>query len=131
MDKSLANKISIISLGIVFLCKGISLIIIPKTAVNAFGMILLDGAGRSSQLAIFTSFYLGITIFCFLGAYKKEANWLYSSSILLVLAAVFRITAYLFHDANFVLPHSFFLIMMEIGFGLMLWGIAHSGTFRR
>ena len=65
-------------------------------------MPLLDGAARSTQIGDFSAFFIGVTIFCVLGAIKQQTTWIYSAAIILGLAAVMRTLAWTVHGAAFV-----------------------------
>ena len=73
----------------------------PLTAAEGLGMPLLDGVGRSTQIGDFSAFFLGTTLLCVLGAWRQEAQWLYSAAIILGLAALLRTLAWVLHGAPF------------------------------
>ena len=73
----------------------------PATAAEMLGASLLDGTGRSTQIGDFSSFFFSVTLFCFLGAYLKQAQWLISGAIILGSAVLFRSLAWIAHGADF------------------------------
>ena len=72
----------------------------PAAAAESLGMPLLSGLGLSSQIGDFSAFFVGTTLFCVLGLIRHHNTWLYSAATLLALAAVFRTSAWFFHDAS-------------------------------
>jgi len=73
----------------------------PGEAAQSLGMTLLEGIGRSTQIGDFSSFFFSVTVFCFLGAYLKQAQWLIAAAIVLGSAALFRSLAWISHGADF------------------------------
>lgn len=77
----------------------INWLIAPATAANNLGMPLLDGLGRSTQIAALSAFFSAIFVFGFLGIYSQKSQWLSAAGLVLCLAFLFRSIAYLCHDA--------------------------------
>ena len=94
----IANTLSIL-LGTVFLFLSIQWIFTPQTAAESLGMIYLEGEGRNTQIRDFTAFFLGTSIICFLSFFTKQYQWILSAGIIYLLAAIFNITASLYHEA--------------------------------
>ena len=93
--------------GLVALLMGASAVqwlVNPAGAAEGLGMPLLDGFGRSTQIGDFSAFFVGVTIFCVLGAIKQQVTWLYSAAIILGLAALLRTLAWAAHGADFATP---------------------------
>jgi hypothetical protein len=72
----------------------------PASAAENLGMPLLDGIGRSTQVGDLTALFVSATVLCLVGAIRQETPWLYSTSLLLGSAALFRTTAWAFHGAD-------------------------------
>ena len=87
--------------GLLMAVQTISWITNPGEAAQGLGMALLEGMGRSTQIGDFSSFFFSVTLFCFLGAYLKQAQWLISGAIILGSAALFRSLAWIAHGADF------------------------------
>ena len=83
--------------GLLMTLQTISWITNPGEAAQGLGMALLEGMGRSTQIGDFSSFFFSVTLFCFLGAYLKQAQWLISGAIILGSAALFRSLAWIAH----------------------------------
>lgn len=100
------NKIlrGAIALSAVFFI-GIALrwLIDPAGAAEFLGMPLLEGRGLSSQLGDFTAFFLSLGACMTMGVISQKAHWFYAPLLLLALTAVFRVSAWLIHDAALAL----------------------------
>jgi hypothetical protein len=84
-------------------------------------MQLLDGMGRSTQIGDFTSFFFSVGVFCFLGAYFKQSQWLISAAVILGSAAIFRSLAWVLHSADFATN----FIVAEVIMTILLVGCAY------
>jgi hypothetical protein len=85
--------------GLLFLGIGLRWLIDPASAAAQFGMPLLDGVGRSTQVGDMMGFFitLGSTILIALVTAKR--TWYYPGIMLLAVAAVGRLLAWSIHDA--------------------------------
>lgn len=88
----------------------------PSSAAANLGMPLLDGLGRSTQVGDFTAFFAGVAGFSLYAAWKENAHWARSAAIVLLLAALFRTTSWLMHDAVFATQQ----IVIEVVMGAVL-----------
>ena len=79
-------------------------------------MPLLDGAGLSTQIGDIGSFFVTIGSMTLIGVITQIRHWLYAPSILLLVAALYRVLSTILHGAAFALPS----IMIEIVVGLFL-----------
>ena len=104
------------SFGAFFLLMGLRWIIDPSSAAASLSMPLLDGAGLSTQIGDVGSFFVTIGAMTLIGAIKQERHWLYAPSMLLLVAALYRVLSTLLHGAAFAFP----LIAIEIIVGLFL-----------
>ena len=102
--------------GAFFLLMGLRWIIDPSSAAASQSMPLLDGAGLSTQIGDVGSFFVTIGAMTLIGAIKQERHWLYAPSMLLLVAALYRVLSTLLHGAAFAFP----LIAIEIIVGLFL-----------
>ncbi|MFT4632426.1 MAG: hypothetical protein ACI8PP_000330 [Candidatus Pseudothioglobus sp.] len=87
--------------GVPMLINGVGFITDPATVAATLGMRLLDGVGLSTQIGDFGAFFLAIAGFIFYGAFTAKSTWLKAAAVLLALAAVLRVTAWLAHGADF------------------------------
>ena len=77
-------------------------------------MSLLGGGGGNTQIGDFTSFFFTAGLMATIGAYRSEHLWLYTTISLLGSAAIFRISAGLFHGADFLTSAIAFEIIASI-----------------
>ncbi len=87
--------------AILFILIGLQWLGDPAAAANGLGMILMDGMGRSSQMGDVGSFFLMGGVIATLGVITLRREWFYAFALLVGGAAVFRIVAWLAHDAPF------------------------------
>jgi hypothetical protein len=97
-------KITTWILGLFFLASFLQWLVSPGTAAEGLGMPLLTGAGRSTQIADMSIFFLAIGAMSLLGTRPGQSHWLYGAAGMLGGAGVMRILAYLLHDAAFAAP---------------------------
>ena len=74
----------------------------PEAAASSLGMIIPDPE-ENTLIRDFTAFFLGTSIFCFLGFITKKPEWYFASAIIFLIALLFNVFANIFHDASFVL----------------------------
>ena len=85
--------------GILFVVIGVGWIIDPASAAAGVGMPLLEGVGRSTQIGDLGSFFLTMGLLILVGVTTLERAWFYPPMMLLGLAAMFRLVAWLVHGA--------------------------------
>ena len=102
--------------GAFFLLMGLRWIIDPSSAAASLSMPLLEGAGLSTQIGDVGSFFITIGVMTLIGVIKQKRHWLYAPSMLLLVAALYRVLSTILHGAAFVL-HA---IAIEIIVGLFL-----------
>ena len=85
--------------GILFVVIGVGWIIDPASAAAGVGMPLLEGVGRSTQIGDLGSFFLAMGLLILVGVTTLERVWFYPPMMLLGLAAIFRVVAWLVHGA--------------------------------
>ena len=86
----------------------------PLSAAQSLSMSLLEGEGGNTQIGDFTSFFFTAGLMATIGAYRSEHLWLYTTISLLGSAAIFRISAGLFHGADFLTSAIAFEIIASI-----------------
>lgn len=99
MNKTL--KVIVALPAILFLIVGLRWLIAPAGVAAEFGMPLLDGLGRSTQIGDLAAFFIGSSVMVLLGVVTQNKTWLLAPALLLSLTAVFRLLAWLVHDASF------------------------------
>ena len=87
--------------GLLLASTAVTWIVDPTAAALSLGMPLLDGVGRSTQIGDLSSFFVGGTILCFIGAIREQGHWLQAVALLLTLTAIFRTLAWAVHGAAF------------------------------
>jgi len=85
--------------GILFVVIGVGWVVDPASAATGVGMPLLEGIGRSTQIGDLGSFFLTMGLLILVGVTTLERVWFYPPMMLLGLAAIFRIVAWLVHGA--------------------------------
>ena len=73
----------------------------PETAAGSLGMSYMDGLGRSTLVGDMSAFFVFLVVMCIAGAVTKVGHYLRSAGLLLLLAAVYRTTAWALHGAEF------------------------------
>lgn len=106
--------------GILFLFLGLRWIVDPTSAADALGMPLLDGVGRSSQIGDLSAFFIVIGLSIFAGLITAKRIWFYPPVMLLGLAAIFRMVAWIIHDAALAVP----LIVPEVFIATLLFFVS-------
>lgn len=91
-----ANVVKIIAVipGLSLLMNAILFVVDPAKVTADLGMPLLDGLGRSTQLADLGALFLFGAILVFYGVLKSEGLYLRIGSLLLGLIAVLRVVAW-------------------------------------
>ena len=113
-------------LGLVLAIIALRWILSPEDSANSLGMILLDGAGRNTQIRDFTALFASTSIFCFLSIATKQFQWIFSSGIVFTLIALIGVLASQLHDA----PLSYSSLIAEIIFAVMAFTSAFIYKFK-
>jgi len=82
-----------------FLVTGLRFAVAPAGAAKGLAMPLLDGAARSSQIGDVGALFMGMGLMILTALTTLKREWFIAPAILLALVAVFRVLAFLFHDA--------------------------------
>ena len=101
-------------IGAFMLLQASTWLIDPSAAAAGLAMSLLEGQGGNTQIGDFTSFFFTAGLMSIIGAYRNEHVWLFTTISLLGSAAVFRISAGLFHGADFLTSAIAFEIVASI-----------------
>jgi hypothetical protein len=101
-------------IGVFMLLQAFLWLIDPLSAAQSLSMSLLEGEGGNTQIGDFTSFFFTAGLMATIGAYRSEHLWLYTTISLLGSAAIFRISAGLFHGADFLTSAIAFEIIASI-----------------
>lgn len=97
-------RVIVILPAILFLMIGLRWLVDPEGAAAALGMPLLEGIGRSSQMGDIGGFFLAGGIMVLLGVITGKRAWFQAPALLLMTIAIFRILAWLLHDAALATP---------------------------
>jgi hypothetical protein len=73
-------------------------------------MTLLDGVGRSSQIGDVGALFLSMGMMMLIALITAQRGWFYAPALMLSLVAVFRLLAWLIHDAALTLD----MIVVEV-----------------
>ena len=113
-------------LGLVLAIIALRWILSPEDSANALGMVLLDGAGKNTQIRDFTALFASTSIFCFLSITTRQYQWIFSSGIVFSLIALISVLASQLHDA----PLTYSSLIAEIIFALMAFTSAFIYKFK-
>ncbi len=97
-------RVIVILPAILFVAIGLRWLVDPEGAAAALGMPLLDGLGRSSQMGDIGGFFLAGGVMVLLGVITGKRAWFQAPALLLMTIAIFRILAWLLHDAALATP---------------------------
>jgi len=111
-------KIIAIVPGIPLLANALLFIVQPSTVVADLGMPLLDGIGRSTQLADLGAFFAFSAVMIIYGVIKSQSELLRLAALLLGMTAVLRVLAWVAHGAGLATS----LIAAEVV--LVVWLVA-------
>ena len=113
-------------LGLVLAIIALRWILSPEYSANALGMVLLDGAGKNTQIRDFTALFASTSIFCFLSITTRQYQWIFSSGIVFSLIALISVLASQLHDA----PLTYSSLIAEIIFAVMAYTSAFIYKFK-
>ena len=85
--------------AILFVVTGLRWFVDPTGAADALGMSLLEGVGLSSQIGDVGSLFLSKGIMMLTALITANRSWFYAPALMLTLVAIFRLVAWLLHDA--------------------------------
>lgn len=102
--------------AILFIVIGLRWAVDPAGAAAALGMTLMEGVGRSSQMADVGTFFLAMGMLMLVAVITAQRSWFHVPALILFCAAIFRIVAWLFHDAALAAD----MIAVEVVVGVLL-----------
>jgi hypothetical protein len=102
--------------AILFIVTGLRWAIDPGGAAAALGMTLLDGIGRSSQIGDVGAMFLSMGTMMLIALITAKRTWFYAPALLLSLIAVYRVLAWLVHDAALAMD----MIVVELVVAVIL-----------
>jgi hypothetical protein len=85
--------------GIFFVVMGLRWLVDPAGAAGDMDMELLDGIGRSTQIGDLATFFLALGMMILVGLITSQRRWFHVPALMLLGAAIFRVLAWLLHDA--------------------------------
>ena len=80
---------------------GVRWLVDPAGAAEGLGMVLLDGAGRASQIGDGGSFFLGTGTMMLVGVITRRPPLLVAGGVMIGAVALFRVLAWAVHGAAF------------------------------
>lgn len=98
-----ALKIAAAIPALAFILLGLSWWVAPVFAAEQLGMDLLGGVGLTSQIADLASFFLTAGACVLIGVATRRALWFYPAIMLLAIAMVGRLIAWLVHGGALTL----------------------------
>ena len=101
-------------IGAFMLLSAFNWLIDPSGAAEGLAMSLLEGEGGNTQIGDFTSFFFTEGLMSIIGAYRNEHIWLFTTISLLGSAAIFRISAGLFHGTEFLTSAIIFELVSSV-----------------
>ena len=101
-------------IGAFMLLSAFNWLINPSGAAEGLAMSLLEGEGGNTQIGDFTSFFFTAGLMSIIGAYRNEHIWLFTTISLLGSAAIFRISAGLFHGTEFLTSAIIFELVSSV-----------------
>ncbi len=100
----------VILLAVLFVVMGLRWAIDPVAAASALGMSLMGGVGRSAQIGDVGALFLSMGLMILVGLVTARRSWFYAPALMLCLAALLRVFAWLLHDAALVMS----MIVLEV-----------------
>ncbi len=95
---------------VLLLINGIQWLAVPEPTAESFGMTLMDGIGRSTQIGDLAAFFFVAGGMGLAGLLRKDKTMMLTPAALVGGAAVFRTLAWAVHGAAFATP----FIVIEI-----------------
>jgi len=114
MNKVLRIVVALV--GLLFVMLGIRWLVDPSGSAADLGMPLLEGIGRSTQIGDLGAFFFSGGLMVVIGLITDRRSWLYAPAMLVASTALFRVIAWLAHDAAFATQQ----IAVEVVISLLL-----------
>ena len=103
-------KVLVLMPAVLFIFTGVRWLVAPIDVAASFGLGLSDGLGRSSLIGDMSGFFLTLGSCMLIALITERRVWYYPAIMLLGIAALGRIVAWLVHDAALAGPQ----IMVEL-----------------
>lgn len=103
-------KVLVFLPAVLFVFTGVRWLVAPGDVAATLGLGLDEGLGRSSQIGDMSGFFLVLGICMLIALITQRRTWYFPSIMLLSIAALGRIIAWLIHDAALAVPQ----IMVEL-----------------
>ena len=97
MDR-IVNALAVL-LAILFASIGLRWLVDPAGAAPGLGMVLQQGAGLAAQIGDLAAFFLGAATLLLVGVIRRRSELLVAAGALIGVVALFRLLAWLLHDA--------------------------------
>jgi hypothetical protein len=99
MNKLLTVVVGLI--GLLFILMGLRWLVDPAAMAAELGMPLLDGLGLSTQIGDLGAFFFVGGSLTIIGLLTRKHQWFLAPAFLVGTTALFRLIAWLAHDAKF------------------------------
>lgn len=109
-------KVLVLLPAVLFIFTGVRWLVAPSDVAAPLGLGLSDGLGRSSLIGDMSGFFLTLGGCMLIALITERRAWYYPPIMLLGIAALGRIVAWLVHDAALAGPQ----IMAELVVGCIL-----------
>ena len=109
-------KLLVLLPAILFMVTGVRWLVAPAEIAPNFGLALAEGIGLSAQVGDLASFFLTLGSCMLIALITERRSWYYPPMMLLVIATVGRIVAWLLHDATLTVGP----VMVEVVVALIL-----------
>lgn len=103
-------KVLVFLPAVLFVFTGVRWLVAPGDVAATLGLGLGEGLGRSSQIGDMSGFFLVLGICMLIALITQRRTWYFPPIMLLGIAALGRIIAWLIHDAALAVPQ----IMVEL-----------------
>ena len=109
-------KLMVLLPALFFMVTGVRWLVTPGDIAPNFGLTLAEGVGLSTQVGDLSSFFLTLGSCMLIALITERRSWYYPAMMLLTIAALGRIVAWLLHDATLAVGP----IMLEVTVALIL-----------
>lgn len=109
-------KLLVLLPAILFVVMGIRWLVAPAEIAPNFGLALAEGIGLSSQIGDMAGYFLTLGSCMLIALISERRSWYYPPMMLLAIATLGRIIAWLLHDATLTVGP----IMVEVAVSLIL-----------
>ena len=109
-------KLLVLLPAILFVVTGVRWLVAPAGIAPHFGLTLAEGIGLSSQIGDMAGYFLTLGSCMLIALISERRSWYYPPMMLLAIATLGRIIAWLLHDATLTVGP----IMVEVAVSLIL-----------